>query len=176
MYSAWLANLTPEQKDAIKQHHSQWSKSAKSADSAWRRRRLTMSLNVWCFTGRLGRNAETRYLPAGTQVLEFSVAVDVGYGDKKLRSGQKCTLFGERGGRLAQYLTKGTQVAVSGEVNLREWQDRDGGKRSTLEVRVDKVEMIGKRDDAGPRQSRRNEIQQSRKPKVLTMMTSLLRK
>jgi len=34
MYSAWLANLTPEQKDAIKQHHSQWSKSAKSADSA----------------------------------------------------------------------------------------------------------------------------------------------
>lgn len=34
MYSAWLANLTPEQKDAIKQHHSQWSKSAKSADAA----------------------------------------------------------------------------------------------------------------------------------------------
>lgn len=112
-----------------------------------------MSLNVWCFTGRLGRDAETRYLPAGTQVLEFSVAVDVGYGDKKNTIWTKCTLFGERGGRLAQYLTKGTQVAVSGEVNLREWQDRDGGKRSTLEVRVEKVDLIGsKRDDAGPRQ------------------------
>lgn len=112
-----------------------------------------MSLNVWCFTGRLGRDAETRYLPAGTQVLEFSVAVDVGYGDKKNTIWTKCTLFGERGGKLAQYLTKGTQVAVSGEVNLREWQDRDGGKRSTLEVRVEKVDLIGsKRDDAGPRQ------------------------
>lgn len=112
-----------------------------------------MSLNVWCFTGRLGRDAETRYLPAGTQVLEFSVAVDVGYGDKKNTIWTKCTLFGDRGGKLAQYLTKGTQVAVSGEVNLREWQDRDGGKRSTLEVRVEKVDLIGsKRDDAGPRQ------------------------
>ena len=111
-----------------------------------------MSLNVWCFTGRLGRDAEIRHLSTGSQVLEFSLAVDVGFGDKKTTIWPKCSMFGERGGRLAQYLTKGTQVAVSGEVNLREWQDRDGGKRSTLEVRVDKVEMIGKRDDAGPRQ------------------------
>lgn len=112
-----------------------------------------MSLNVWCFTGRLGRDAEIRHLSTGSQVLEFSLAVDVGFGDKKTTIWPKCSMFGDRGGNLAQYLTKGTQVAVSGEVNLREWQDRDGGKRSTLEVRVDKVEMIGsKRDDAGPRQ------------------------
>lgn len=111
-----------------------------------------MSLNVWCFTGRLGRDAEIRHLSTGSQVLEFSLAVDVGFGDKKTTIWPKCSMFGDRGGKLAQYLTKGTQVAVSGEVNLREWQDRDGGKRSTLEVRVDKVEMIGKRDDAGPRQ------------------------
>ena len=112
-----------------------------------------MSLNVWCFTGRLGRDAEIRHLSTGSQVLEFSLAVDVGFGDKKTTIWPKCSMFGDRGGKLAQYLTKGTQVAVSGEVNLREWQDRDGGKRSTLEVRVDKVEMIGsKRDDAGQRQ------------------------
>ena len=112
-----------------------------------------MSLNVWCFTGRLGRDAEIRHLSTGSQVLEFSLAVDVGFGDKKTTIWPKCSMFGDRGGNLAQYLTKGTQVAVSGEVNLREWQDRDGGKRSTLEVRVDKVEMIGsKRDDAGQRQ------------------------
>ena len=112
-----------------------------------------MSLNVWCFTGRLGRDAEIRHLSTGSQVLEFSLAVDVGFGDKKTTIWPKCSMFGDRGGNLAQYLTKGTQVAVSGEVNLREWQDRDGGKRSTLEVRVDKVEMVGsKRDDAGPRQ------------------------
>ena len=119
---------------------------------------------MWCFTGRLGRDAETRYLPAGTQVLEFSVAVTSATATKNT-IWTKCTLFGERGGRLAQYLTKGTQVAVSGEVNLREWQDRDGGKRSTLEVRVDKVEMIGKRDDAGRDRSRRNEINKAASPK-----------
>ena len=111
-----------------------------------------MSLNVWSFTGRLGRDAEIRYLPSGTQVLGFSVAVEVGYGDKKTTIWTSCSLFGERGGKLVQYLTKGKQVAVSGEINLRDVQDQDGGNRSTLEVRVDKVEMIGKRDDAGPRQ------------------------
>lgn len=118
-----------------------------------------MSLNVWCFTGRLGRDAEIRHLSTGSQVIEFSLAVDVGFGDKKTTIWPKCSMFGDRGGKLAQYLTKGTQVAVSGEVNLREWQDRDGGKRSTLEVRVDKVDMIGKRDDAGHRQE-----QQKRDP------------
>ena len=93
-----------------------------------------MSLNVWCFTGRLGRDAETRYLPAGTRSSN-SRSPDVGYGDKKTRSGRsaRCSANVVEGSH--SIWTKGTQVAVSGEVNLREWQDRDGGKRSTLEVR-----------------------------------------
>ncbi len=108
-----------------------------------------MSLNTWSFTGRLGRDAEIKHLSSGTSVLEFSPAVDVGYGEKKTTLWPRCSLFGERGGKLAQYLTKGTQVAVSGEVNMREWKDKDGGKRSSLEVRVNAVELIGsKRDDA----------------------------
>ncbi len=108
-----------------------------------------MSLNAWAFTGRLGRDAETRYLPNGSVVLEFSPAVDVGYGDKKTTLWPKCSLFGDRGPKVAPYLIKGTQVAVSGEVNMREWQDKDGGKRSSLDVRVNAVELIGgKRDDA----------------------------
>lgn len=108
-----------------------------------------MSLNIWSFTGRLGRDAEIKHLSSGTSVLEFSPAVDVGYGEKKTTLWPRCSLFGDRGTKLAQYLTKGTQVAVSGEVNMREWQDKDGGKRSSLEVRVNAVELIGgKRDDA----------------------------
>ena len=42
-----------------------------------------MSLNVCTFTGRLGRDAEQKYLSTGTAVLEFSIAVDTGFGDKK---------------------------------------------------------------------------------------------
>ena len=108
-----------------------------------------MSLNVWAFTGRLGRDAEIRHLSSGTSVLEFSPAVDVGYGDKKTTLWPKCSLFGDRGPKVAPYLIKGQQVAVSGEVQMREWTDKDGGKRTSLEVRVNAVELIGsKRDDA----------------------------
>lgn len=111
-----------------------------------------MSLNVWCFTGRLGRDAETKYLQSGNQVLEFSAAVDVGYGDKKTTIWPKCALFGERGGKIEQYLKKGTQVAVSGEINLREWKNSDGETKTSLEVRVDKVELIGSKNNAQPAQ------------------------
>lgn len=108
-----------------------------------------MSLNVWSFTGRLGRDAEIRNLSSGTSVLEFSPAVDVGFGDKKTTLWPKCSLFGDRGPKVAPYLIKGQQVAVSGEVQMREWTDKDGGKRTSLEVRVNAVELIGsKRDDA----------------------------
>ena len=126
MYSAWLANLTPEQKGRHPSSITAAGPKAKQKRQT-RRGRWTMSLNVWCFTGHLGRDAETRYLPAhsGTRILGRRRTSATA--TRKNTIWTKCTLFGERGGNLAQYLTKGTQVAVSGEVNLREWQDRDGG-------------------------------------------------
>ena len=110
----------------------------------------------------------------GSQVLEFSLAVDVGFGDKERATiWPKCSMFGGTWRETRAVFDQGTQVAVSGRVNLR-WQDRDGGKRSTLEVRVDKVEMIGsKRDDAGRDRSRRNGSRQPASPRGLAMMTSL---
>lgn len=108
-----------------------------------------MSLNVWSFTGRLGRDAEIKHLPSGSSVLEFSPAVDVGYGERKTTLWPRCSLFGDRGVKLAQYLTKGTQVAVSGEMSLREYQANDGSTKASMEVRVNAVDLIGsKRDDA----------------------------
>ncbi len=108
-----------------------------------------MSLNVWSFTGRLGRDAEIKHLPSGSSVLEFSPAVDVGYGEFKTTLWPRCSMFGERGGKLAQYLTKGTQVAVSGEISLREYRASDGTTKTSLEVRVNAIELIGgKRADA----------------------------
>ncbi|MBK7797529.1 MAG: single-stranded DNA-binding protein [Saprospiraceae bacterium] len=64
-----------------------------------------MSLNVWTFTGRLGRDAEQKYIPNGTAVTEFSVAVDVGFGDKKKRLWHRA-VFCDLAQRLAQYLQK----------------------------------------------------------------------
>jgi single-strand DNA-binding protein len=106
-------------------------------------------MNVWTFTGNLGRDADARYLPDGTSVVSFSAAVKSGYGDKAATTWPKCTIFGKRGESLQQYLIKGVQVAVAGEVSLREWQDKDGSKRQSLDVRVSEITLLGggKRED-----------------------------
>jgi len=106
-----------------------------------------MSLNVCTFTGRLGRDAESKYLPTGTAVLEFSIAVDTGFGDKRRSFWLKCAMFGDRGTKLAQYLTKGQQVAVSGEFDPRPYQAKDGAEKISLELRISAVELIGGKND-----------------------------
>ena len=108
-----------------------------------------MSLNVWTFTGRLGRDAEQKYIPNGTAVTEFSVAVDVGFGDKKTTLWPRCAMFGDRGAKVAQYLLKGQQVGISGSVNLREWTNKDGETKTSLEVRVSEIDLIGGKSSDG---------------------------
>lgn len=108
-----------------------------------------MSLNVCTFSGRLGRDAEGKFLPNGTAVMEFSMAVDSGFGEKKTSWWLKCAMFGERGQKLTQYLTKGQQVAVSGEFVPRPYKDSSGGEKISLELRINALELLGrKRDDA----------------------------
>ena len=104
-------------------------------------------MNNWNFTGNLGQNAETRYTPDGTAIVSFSVAVKSGYGDKEKTTWARCAMFGRRGEAVAQYLTKGQLVAVSGEVTLRDWTDRDGVKRASLEVRVNDLTLLGSHED-----------------------------
>ena len=106
-----------------------------------------MSLNVCTFTGRLGRDAESKYLPTGTAVLEFNIAVDTGFGDKRRSFWLKCAMFGDRGPKLAQYLTKGQHVAVSGEFDPRPYQAKDGAEKISLELRISAVELIGGKND-----------------------------
>lgn len=100
-------------------------------------------MNVWTFTGRIGRDAEQRITPAGDSVVNFTVAVDSGFGDKKKTTWPRCAIFGKRGSSLVGYLTKGALVAVSGEPTLREWEDTDGARRVSLEVRVAEVTLLG---------------------------------
>ena len=64
-------------------------------------------MNVWIFTGRLGRDAELRTTQSGEKVLGFAVANDVGFGERKQTLWADCSLWGRRAEALAQYLTKG---------------------------------------------------------------------
>ena len=100
-------------------------------------------MNNWNFTGNLGNPAEVKYLPNGNAVCEFSVAVKSGYGDKEKTNWVRCAMFGKKAeGQLPSYLQKGTQVAISGELELQEWEGQNG-KGAALSVRVENIDLIG---------------------------------
>ena len=100
-------------------------------------------MNVWNFVGNLGKDAETRYLQSGDPVVSFSVGVKSGYGEKATTTWARCAMFGKRAESVSPYLTKGQLVGISGEVTLREWNDKEGQKRYSLEVRVNELTLLG---------------------------------
>ena len=93
--------------------------------------------------GRLGRDAETRTTSSGTTVVSFAVAVDRRKGQEKTTTWVDCAMFGDRASKVAPYLTKGTVVAVSGDIELQEFTKRDGGHGAKLSIRVDDVSLLG---------------------------------
>lgn len=101
-------------------------------------------MNVWNFTGNLGKDSEVKYLPSGDPICTFSVGVASGYGDNKKTTWANCAIFGRQAsGTLPTFLTVGTAVAISGELTLEEWQAQDGTKKSTLKVNVIKIDLLG---------------------------------
>ena len=100
-------------------------------------------MNKITATGRLAADSELRFTPAGDAILNFRVASDVGYGDKKTTNWFACTVFGKRGQSLQQYLMKGQQVTVFGSLVLREWITKEGQKQISPDIRVDEVELSG---------------------------------
>ena len=118
-------------------------------------------MNVWNFTGNLGKDSEIRYLQSGDPVVSFSVGVKSGYGDKATTTWARCSMFGKRGESVAPYLVKGQQVAISGEASLREYTDKQGQTRSSLEVRVNDLTLVGgKREDQQSPQATRQQAPQ----------------
>lgn len=101
-------------------------------------------MNVLCVTGNLGRDAEVRQAGSST-VCSFSVAMTAGYGDKKQTIWLDCSLWGKQAeGALPSYLTKGQQVALTGELSTREHEGK-----TYLQLRVSTIDLIGKREDSG---------------------------
>jgi len=106
--------------------------------------------NVMSFIGTVGRDAEVRYTPAGLAILNVTVANNVGFGDKQQTLWIQVTLFGKRAeGALQNYLKKGQQVFVSGELNQREYKANDGSTKTSLEINANIIDLVGKRGDSG---------------------------
>jgi len=106
--------------------------------------------NVFSFTGTVGRDAEVRATPSGQTVLNVTVANNVGFGDRQQTLWVRVALWGKRAeGQLQNYLKKGQQVFVSGELTQREYQANDGTTRTSLELNANVIDLVGKRNDQG---------------------------
>ena len=101
-------------------------------------------MNNWNITGNLGNDAEVSTTNTGKYICSFSVAVKSGYGQNEKTTWVKCVIFGARAeGKLPEMLKKGKQVAISGEIYLDEWEDKQGQKQKTLKMVVGSLDLIG---------------------------------
>ena len=108
-----------------------------------------MSINRVNISGNLTRDPELRQTTSGTAILRFGVAVN---DRRRNQSGEwedvpnfvDCVVFGNRAEPLSRFLSKGSKVAVEGKLRYSSWE-RDGQRRSKLEVVVDEVEFLSPR-------------------------------
>ncbi len=109
-----------------------------------------MSVNKVILVGRLGRDPETRYTGAGQAVANFSLATDESYKDRngerqKRTEWHKIVLWGKQAEIAQQYLKKGSLIFVEGRIQTREWQDKEGQKRTSFEIVANNFRMLGGR-------------------------------
>jgi single-strand DNA-binding protein len=109
-----------------------------------------MSVNKVILVGRLGRDPETRYTGSGQAVANFSLATDESYKDRngerqKRTEWHKIVVWGKQAEIAQQYLKKGSLVFVEGRIQSREWQDKEGQKRTSFEIVANNFRMLGGR-------------------------------
>lgn len=112
------------------------------------------SFNKIVIVGYLGRDPEIRYMPDGTAVCNFSIATTE---KRKDRSGDfqdvttwfRVNVWGKQAETANQYLSKGRQVYVEGRLSQQEYTDREGLKRTSLDIRATDIQFLGPRGEDG---------------------------
>ena len=107
------------------------------------------TVNKAIVVGNLGRDAEIRYTSGGAAVSTRSIATTDVWTDRTSGQRQERTewhrvvLWGKQAESLKDYLLKGRTIYVEGRLQTRQWDDRDGNKRYTTEIRADRVVLLG---------------------------------
>jgi single-strand DNA-binding protein len=122
---------------------------------------MAQGINKAILIGNLGRDPELRYTQHGQAVANFTLATNESWTDKsgervERTEWHRIVAWGKVGELCAQYLSKGRTVYVEGRIQTREWEDKDGHKRSTTEINAQTVQFLGGargESDAGPRSS-----------------------
>lgn len=114
------------------------------------------SFNLVVLMGNLTRDPETKYLPSGAAVCEFSLAVNRTWFDKKANEKKQecafvdCVAWGRTAEVISQYCQKGSGLHVSGYLKQDTWNDKETGqKRSKLRVICDSIQLLGTKGGAG---------------------------
>ena len=106
------------------------------------------SVNKVILVGNLGRDSELRYTPGGAAVATLNLATTEVWNDKNQQRQEKTewhrvVLWGKQAESLQEYLTKGKQIYVEGRLQTRQWDDKDGNKRYTTEIKADRITLLG---------------------------------
>ena len=114
------------------------------------------SVNKVILVGNLGRDAELRYTPGGAPVATLNLATTEVWNDKGGQRQEKTewhrvVLWGKTAESLNEYLVKGKQIYVEGRLQTRQWDDKDGNKRSTTEIKADRITLLGSGGGGGAR-------------------------
>lgn len=112
-----------------------------------------MSINVVTLIGRVARDPERREMPNGTNVAEFSIAVD----KRKTKMSEnpepnwfRVSCFGQQADYVLDFIAKGRLVAITGRLEHRKYQDKDGNNRETISIIADNVQGLDRpREDEG---------------------------
>jgi single-strand DNA-binding protein len=107
-------------------------------------------VNKVILLGNLGKDPDTKYTQNGGTVCTFSLATTETYKDNE--SGEKkqntewhrIVTFGRLAEVAAEYLRKGSQVYIEGSIRLRQWEDKDGNKRSVTQIHARSMQLLGK--------------------------------
>jgi single-strand DNA-binding protein len=111
-----------------------------------------MSVNKVILVGRLGKDPETRFTTSGQAVCNFSLATDETYKDRagerqKRTEWHKIVVWGKQAEIAQQYLHKGSLIFVEGRIQTRQWDDKEGQKRTTTEIVASNFRMLGSKGD-----------------------------
>ena len=106
------------------------------------------SVNKVILVGNLGRDAELRYTPGGAPVATLNLATTEVWNDKggqrrRKPNGTGSCCGASRPRACNEYLIKGKQIYVEGRLQTRQWDDKDGNKRYTTEIRGDRIVLLG---------------------------------
>jgi single-strand DNA-binding protein len=116
---------------------------------------MARGINKVILVGNLGKDPETRYMPSGKAVTNFSIATSESWKDKQTGEQKEQTewhnivMYDRLAEIAAEYLRKGSQVYVEGRLRTRKWQDKEGQDRYTTEIVADTMQMLGSRAGSG---------------------------